>query len=601
MKITKIEISDFRSIKSPVTIGFRDNKPTVFIGKNGSGKTNILEALYYIHYVNTERNGRYPYSTKFKYKIFIKLSEKDLKSILPEAVYDKEKSVIVAYCDGQNGLAIDAVWSDYLIPQIKDEINALEALVSSLRVKMSRYESLLTSEFGEYGEKTYYGLVCRHVYTEFAYCNLGELYTTLNEAQKALDEIKEEYDFTLDILRNLNNRVCFYRERVRPVQIEYRAHSLAPFEQRHVTIDEEGLKAAVCELNLKLKAEQDAINADIAEIVDRVKRLTAIADDQDERKWNDTQRYSGFLGRVKKLIGQRCSFLRNDNDDVIFGEKNQGDSYHGHKNTKAIIETYLRNVYKGPDRREKLSDLRSNKSIRLTEGERAAFEDYINSNLPNYETDILGVSVADGGDTIYIKEQTGELVDLNSTSLGRRWYFTYYFMKNTLSKGHVFIIDEPAAALHPKAQKEILRDIEELAKKGVRVFYSTHSPYLIPEDWSCVSFVTMKGGTGLYEPDSKKELFSLLKECISGDAPTDIFELQELYEQYMCSDSEMVSSFVKDKIREKGTYKDAARALGISEDAIKHWRAKPSPSFENLIKLSIYLEIPLKELLAARV
>lgn len=45
MRITKIEIANYKSIKEPVEINFYNGLPTVLIGKNGSGKTNILEAL----------------------------------------------------------------------------------------------------------------------------------------------------------------------------------------------------------------------------------------------------------------------------------------------------------------------------------------------------------------------------------------------------------------------------------------------------------------------------------------------------------------------------------------------------------------------------
>ena len=56
--------------------------------------------------------------------------------------------------------------------------------------------------------------------------------------------------------------------------------------------------------------------------------------------------------------------------------------------------------------------------------------------------------------SIRIARKTGETVTLDSTSAGRRWYFTYYFMKNTLESGDLFIIDEPAAMAHPLAQKK---------------------------------------------------------------------------------------------------------------------------------------------------
>ena len=45
VRITKIEIHNYKSIKEPVEINFYNGLPTVLIGKNGSGKTNILEVL----------------------------------------------------------------------------------------------------------------------------------------------------------------------------------------------------------------------------------------------------------------------------------------------------------------------------------------------------------------------------------------------------------------------------------------------------------------------------------------------------------------------------------------------------------------------------
>ena len=111
-------------------------------------------------------------------------------------------------------------------------------------------------------------------------------------------------------------------------------------------------------------------------------------------------------------------------------------------------------------------------------------------------TDKLGnlrrVEQSDGKlPSILLHEKSGEIVDLNSTSAGRRWYFTYYFMKNTLESGDLFIIDEPAAMLHPLAQKEVLKELLQLESRGIKVIYSTHSPYLIPNDWKSVHFVAM--------------------------------------------------------------------------------------------------------------
>mgnify|MGYP001114161778 CR=1 FL=1 len=45
MRLTKIDILKYKSIKKPIEIFLNENKVVVLIGKNGSGKTNVLEAI----------------------------------------------------------------------------------------------------------------------------------------------------------------------------------------------------------------------------------------------------------------------------------------------------------------------------------------------------------------------------------------------------------------------------------------------------------------------------------------------------------------------------------------------------------------------------
>ena len=82
MRITKIEITNYKSIKDPVEINFYNGLPTVLIGKNGSGKTNILEALNAI----AEANGNYFGLHKelpLKYKVHIRLEKEDAERLFP--------------------------------------------------------------------------------------------------------------------------------------------------------------------------------------------------------------------------------------------------------------------------------------------------------------------------------------------------------------------------------------------------------------------------------------------------------------------------------------------------------------------------------------
>ena len=76
MRITRIEIEKYKSIKEPIEINFYDDLPTVLIGKNGSGKTNILEALNAIAEANSNYFGSNK-KTPIIYKVHICLSKDD--------------------------------------------------------------------------------------------------------------------------------------------------------------------------------------------------------------------------------------------------------------------------------------------------------------------------------------------------------------------------------------------------------------------------------------------------------------------------------------------------------------------------------------------
>ena len=100
MRITKIEIQNYKSVNEPVEINFYNGLPTVLIGKNGSGKTNILEALSAI----AEANGNYFGLRKellMSYKVHIRLEKEDAEKLFPGKSID-EKCEFVA-CSGENG------------------------------------------------------------------------------------------------------------------------------------------------------------------------------------------------------------------------------------------------------------------------------------------------------------------------------------------------------------------------------------------------------------------------------------------------------------------------------------------------------------------
>jgi AAA ATPase domain len=82
--------------------------------------------------------------------------------------------------------------------------------------------------------------------------------------------------------------------------------------------------------------------------------------------------------------------------------------------------------------------------------------------------------ISDGNTRLYPKQR----------SLGVRWFVSFYLqLKASEKNGHkrIFLLDEPGANLHSKAQADVLKLINKLSTETL-VIYTTHSPHLIEYD-----------------------------------------------------------------------------------------------------------------------
>ena len=79
------------------------------------------------------------------------------------------------------------------------------------------------------------------------------------------------------------------------------------------------------------------------------------------------------------------------------------------------------------------------------------------------------------------KEQGGtDFFKIDQRSKGFQWFLSFYLRLNAeKGKSSVIIIDEPGMHLHAKAQKEILKVLEDKIVAESQVIFSTHCPYLI--------------------------------------------------------------------------------------------------------------------------
>ncbi len=590
MRITKIEITNYKSIKEPVEINFYNGLPTVLIGKNGSGKTNILEALSAV----AEANGNYFGMRKelpLKYKVHIRLEKEDVERLFPGKSIDEKCEFAV--CSGED-CKINRIESEYLVPLLRMEIDEISELAGELQDALDTYTKQMNKIV--YGERNEQPL-------------RGYRITDFHDSTTNYDAIKFQVEFVLEqtekliksIIQNFCVEECSFKFGYIPdyyqlgdlerlcFKLRYVKPDLAPFEEKFITINETAIKRKITKINKATKASCEKITALLHELDERAKRLKAALSDDQIIPDNSGVFYK-FIREVRNCVGTKCAFLRNESSEVIFKTEKQEREYFRSDRSRIILQTYLNRVYTGPDKDEIQKQISKNKDFSLSEAALNEFEKYLNEHIPEFENgmyDRIFVERSDGKlPTILLHEKSGEIVDLNSTSAGRRWYFTYYFMKNTLESGDLFIIDEPAAMLHPLAQKEVLKELLQLESRGIKVIYSTHSPYLIPNDWKSVHFVAMTDSGTTVTQENK---YNALKQVTGGD----IFDLQALLERYQKCDKEAVAHQCYHVIL--GSFEnidEAAEKLNLGVSAIESWRKNINskkfrcPKLENIILIA---------------
>lgn len=589
MKLIKIDINNYKSIASPVSVNFQDGLPTVLIGKNGSGKSNLLEALEHIASTNANLPGKYS-AGGLRYKAHIRLEKDEFAKLFPSEEYSVEKATFTAYSSGKDTLHIDTIESESIVPLLKKELVDIRTVADELTIAIEDYEKALQK------------IACddRDVLPLRGYeLTDGKGNTTNCESLKSrasffADQVKRMAELYADGIKTDNSFVFsnyYYgigtlyppHTEVIPFKLRYRKPELAPFEQKFIAINETAIKREITKINKKTEAARQKIDELICKLKAQSERLMDI---------DTCGAITEFLRKVRQIFGGNCGYLLNESNQVLFKDLRRENDNRYYDPSRVIFEAYA----KANNKPKLLED----KEHKLSDAEIEEFEEWLNSNRPTFDEGMyksITVSLGEKNElVIKLEENNGQIVSLNETSAGRRWYFTYYFVKCTFSEGDTFIIDEPASMLHPSAQKEILKDLLCLSRKGIRVVYSTHSPYLIPQEWNCVGFVNMEGGTIVSYIDTKLERSSLLKSVIG-----DVFDLESVVVEFQKNPRKIAENCYQ-VIKEKDkSLEMAATELNVSVDTIKSWHRRGdhfrSPKLENVISVATYAEISIEELL----
>ena len=476
---------------------------------------------------------------------------------------------------------------------MRSEVDEISGLANELKDALDTYTKQLNKiAYGE-NEHPLQGLQIinfKNSTTSYAFLK-RQVEMVIWEAEKFAGFVKENFAAEENFMKF--GYVDYYYGLNDPEQLSFKLHyvkpDLAPFEEKFITVNEAAIKREITKINKASKAACNKVTDLLHELDERAKRLKDALSDYKKMPVNIGAFYK-FIWEVQRCVGAKCAFLRNESSEVIFKTDDPEREYFRNDRSRVILQKYLNRVYSGPDRDEIQKQISENKDFSLSEAALKKFEKYLNEHIPEFENGMyerIAVEQSDGKlPSILLHEKSGEIVDLNSTSAGRRWYFTYYFMKNTLENGDLFIIDEPAAMLHPLAQKEVLKELLQLESRGIRVIYSTHSPYLIPSDWKSVHFVAMTDSGTTVTQENK---YDALKQVTGGD----IFDVQALLERYQKCDKEAVAHQCYQVILDSfENIDEAAEKLNLGVSAIESWRKNINskkfrcPKLENIILIA---------------
>lgn len=245
------------------------------------------------------------------------------------------------------------------------------------------------------------------------------------------------------------------------------------------------------------------------------------------------KQFQSIIQKLRAVVFCNCYYLDNENSLIFYNTTNRqyrneqiAQEFLNSRNPiNEAFDLFLRNRGIIDEKisitqRDKLEEKTIDKAVNLLNAQ------FLPSILPKFDNnEIIKFEVRNdnGSLNLYVHEKNGDIVSFNNTSLGRRWYLTYQFVKALLEPGDMLLIDEPAAFLHPQAQVEFKKELELLAEQGVHVFYSTHSPYMIPEDWGQVYNIIMtKYGTKVEKCESGDDLCKTIKSDLGANATLDV-------------------------------------------------------------------------------
>ena len=609
MKLKGIDIQQYKSIQNAIRIPLNDEeKFYTFIGKNGSGKTNVLRAIEYVLRERSRTNQE-----KCTAKCHLELTDAEYKKYAP--IIDVDRTVQVSFSGSEP--QVRRVYAPIITIALQTYKTQLQDTLEELKMYWNAYEKTLLSlerdEWKQYLDELVVYEETDGEQNRLTRAQRWKMQNLQENMQRMLQDIERfiEKNFQQDMFcigyYYLEDTLIFssyYDARsVRFYRLDENIdYSLHPVFCKALGLTKEDvkkankkIKAKIKRMNKKLETQYVSLQATCEKFQRIYEEVIALIRKKEDLYYREEseleEKQKSLMDVLKKHCFRKTYYLDNERT-LLFAERIaqgwDGDEYFNAQNTieRAMAVFLLERGYCKTE--EEFSKRDKVKEECLQEWVNVLNEEFLNGLVPKFdkgEIDGFELRLENKSLALYVREKNGSRVLFNNTSLGRRWYLTYHFVKQLLKAGDCLLIDEPGAFLHPQAQEEIRDDLIELSKKGIYVFIATHSEYMLPENLHNIYNVTMdEDGTHVRAFDKGDELCEEIKSSLGIKAISNIL--------FYLSKTLLLVEGTTDKV----CVEKFADLLGYDLDEYKIMPCNGSPIFD-VTYLCIQYNIKFKSLL----
>jgi len=417
MRIKKFIVQDFRSIKNSGEVNL-EPKITVLIGKNESGKTNILKALE-------------------SFNIDYEYIDSDL------CIYSETKRKIESGKIKKEDVPIITIWFEIEKEDKKKlkEIHPNLAETNIIRITKffdNKYEIEIDNIDIEKIEKNSFKKVISDFKDEIA--AFKEKLDLHAQRFPPFSSVKQQYEqilskFEANILQensNIDNTFNSFYNELRNL----------PNKDAYIQSDIESFVKRLEQYKIKFKKILEQENYVFDKILDIIPQFIYF---NTMEELTDTVKIEEFLKNKKKYKTlHNLLKLAGLNIEQV-KDANHYEKLNAEREASATITGYINESWK----QEKI-----NIKLRLDSGE-------------------IIVSVED---------EVGALDPPTRRSQGFQWFLSFYINFTAESEGElkntVILLDDPGVYLHPSGQRDLLSTLEKISKHN-QIIFTTHSPFLI--------------------------------------------------------------------------------------------------------------------------